>query len=63
MANYILNIKTGKIHNGVTPCARCEKCNEGNKKYFDNYDDAVNFFEGKTTIGIPCGICLKEKCK
>ena len=61
MARYILNIKTGKIHNGLKPCTQCKNCNEGNKKYFDNYEDAVNYFEGKTLKGIPCGKCLKEK--
>ena len=63
MLNYILNIKTGKIHNGINPCAHCRNCNEGNKKYFAEYDEAVNYFEGKTQKGIPCGVCLKEKNK
>ena len=61
MNNYILNIKTGKIHNALNPCAQCKSCKEGNKKYFVTYEDAVNYFEGKTAKGIPCGKCLKEK--
>ena len=61
MMKYILNIKTGKIHDGINPCARCKSCNEANKKYFDDYESAVNYYEGKTEKGRPCGICLKEK--
>jgi len=61
MSKYILNIKTGKIHDGVNPCYQCKKSKEGNKKFFDNYDEALNFFEGETSKGEPCGICLKEK--
>ena len=61
MKNYILNIKTGIIHDGRNPCARCKKANEGNKKYFEKYEEAVNFYEGKTSKGRPCGICLKDK--
>lgn len=61
MAKYILNIKTGKVHSGITPCAPCRRSAEGNKKYFDDYEQAVNFFEGKTEKGRPCDLCLKEK--
>ena len=59
--NFILNINTGKIHNGIFPCPQCKKAKEENKKYFDNYEDAVNFFEGQTKKGVPCGKCLIEK--
>lgn len=61
MVKYILNIKTRTIHNAITPCGQCKRTNEGNKKYFEIYEDAVNYFEGKTSKGEPCGICLKEK--
>ena len=61
MEKYILNIKTGKIHSGLSPCGQCKNTKEGNKKYFNNYMDAVNYFEGKSLKGIPCGKCLKEK--
>ena len=61
MSKYILNIKTGMIHSAITPCAQCKRSNEGNKKYFEIYEDAVNYFEGKTSKGKPCGICMKEK--
>lgn len=60
-AKYILNIKTGTIHNALNPCDKCKKAKEGNKKYFDDYESAENFFEGKTAKGKPCGICLKDK--
>jgi len=63
MVKYILNIKTGTIHNAVSPCAQCNRTNEGNKKYFEKYENAVNFFEGINSKGKPCGICLKEKDK
>ena len=61
MAKYILNIKTGAIHNAIAPCAQCKRTSEGNKKYFDVYKDAVNFFEGKTLKGRPCGVCMRHK--
>ena len=47
MSKYILNIKTGKIHDGLKNCPRCNNCNEANKKYFENYNDAVNFLKEK----------------
>jgi hypothetical protein len=58
--NYILNIKTGKIHSGKNPCRFCQKMGKANKKFFDKYEDAVNFFEGNTVKGNPCNLCLKE---
>ena len=60
MSKYILNINTGAIHNGEKPCCFCKKMKESNKKYFDDYNEAVNFFEGKSKKGNPCGICLKD---
>ena len=63
MSKYILNIVTGTIHSCSKPCYQCKKCNEENKKYFEVYEDAVNFYEGKNRKGTPCGVCLKEKRK
>lgn len=63
MSKYILNISTGTIHNGQTPCHLCKKMKESNKKYFDDYNEAVNFYEGKNKKGTPCGICLKNMDK
>lgn len=60
-AKYILNIKTGIIHDALKPCNKCNQAKEENKQYFDNYADAENFFEGKTAKGKPCGICLKNR--
>ncbi len=56
---YLLNIQTKKIHNGFSPCHRAKSMKESNKKWFDNYEEAVNFYEGKSR-GEPCGICLKD---
>ena len=61
MSKYILNINTAKIHDGENPCSVCKRMSEENKKYFDNYDEAVNYFEGKNKKGTPCGICFKNK--
>ena len=61
MIKYILNIKTRVIHNAIAPCAQCKKTTAGNKKYFEIYEEAVNFFEGTATKGKPCGICMKHK--
>jgi len=46
MSKYILNIKTGKIHDGKKPCAPCNQAKKSNLKFFDNYNDAINYFEG-----------------
>ena len=61
MAKYILNIKTRAIHDGENPCALCKRMNEENKKFFEKYEDAVNYYEGKTLKGTPCGVCLKKE--
>ena len=61
MSKYILHILKGTIHDGENPCYHCKKMKEENKKYFDDYDDAVNFFEGKNKKGVPCGTCFKNK--
>ena len=59
--NYLLNIKTGKIHSMQQPCARVKRMAEANKKYFEDYESAVNYFEGKVIKGEPCSLCLPEK--
>ena len=61
MKGYILNIDTAIIHDGKRPCHCCKNMKESNKKYFDDYNEAVNFYEGKSKKGTPCGICLKNK--
>lgn len=60
MERYLLNIKTGTIHNGITPCGQAKRMKESNKKRFDSYYDAVNFFDGDKR-GEPCGICLGDQ--
>lgn len=56
---YLLNIHTGIIHNGETPCHRARKIKQSNQMYFDTYEEAVNFFNGNRK-GEPCGICMKD---
>ena len=60
MSNYILNIRTRTIHDGKNPCAAAQRMAIANTKYFEKYEDAVNFFEGKTKKGQPCSKCLKS---
>ncbi len=60
MERYVLNIKEGIIHDRYKNCYAERRMKEENKKYFDNYLDAVNFYEGKCKKGQPCGICMKE---
>lgn len=57
MYKYIINIKTGAIHNAINPCSACKRMIEANKKMFNSYDDAENYFEGDKK-GTPCGVCL-----
>lgn len=61
MKKYLLNISTGRIHNGRKPCYQGMLIAEFNKKWFDDYKEAVNYFEGKGKKGCPCGRCLKEE--
>lgn len=58
---YLLNINTGKIHSAKTPCARAKKMAVANRKYFENYEEAENYFEGKAKKGTPCVYCFPEK--
>ncbi|WP_289290501.1 hypothetical protein [Bacteroides sp. 41_26] len=56
-----MNIKTGKIHNGLSPCARARKMGDGNKKWFETYADAENFYESDTHKGVFCGVCFTSR--
>ena len=58
--NFLLNISTGTIHDATCSCPNSKRMAEKNKKLFDKYEDAVNFYTG-TKKGNPCGICLKNK--
>lgn len=60
MKKYLLNIDTAKIHNALIPCNAAKSMKECNKKFFDNYEDAVNYYEGNKKKGTPCGRCLKD---
>lgn len=57
---YLLNIKTGIIHNGDTPCYQGKRMKEDNKKYFETLEEAVNYYGGDRK-GVCCGICLKGR--
>lgn len=61
MGKYLLNIHTATIHNGDNPCCQGRIMAEANKKWFNEYLEAVNFFEGKNKKGTPCNRCLKNK--
>ena len=54
---YVVNIKTGIIHNDIKPCSTCKQMKEANKKYFDMLDEAENFFEGGSK-GVLCCRCF-----
>ena len=58
---YLLNISTGKIHSALHPCARAKRMAEANKKYFEDYESAVHYFEGRVKKGEACNLCLREK--
>ena len=53
----VLNIITGKVHNADCPCQFVRRTKEQNKKYFDNLEDAINYFEGGKRKGEQCGAC------
>lgn len=56
---FLLNIKTGKIHNGMIPCPAVKKMGTENTKVFHSLDEAVNFFEGGKK-GEVCIRCRKK---
>ncbi len=60
MWRYVLNIKMGTIHDTTADCPAARKMKEENKKYFENYLDAVNYYEGRKK-GQPCGVCMRNK--
>ena len=60
MKKYLLNIQSGTIHDGKNPCYQGAFMSECNRKWFDIYSDAENYFEGKQKKGLPCGRCLKH---
>ena len=63
MKKFLLNIANGKIHKGIfqDQCRAVKKMKESNQKWFDVYEEAENYYEGKTKKGEICGICFKSK--
>ncbi len=61
MRKFLLNIAQGKIHNGILPCAPAMRMAEANKKWFDTYIEAENYFEGDSKKGVICNRCFKNK--
>lgn len=61
MKKFLLNITQHKIHNGFSPCHSVAKMAEANKKYFDTYEEAENFYAGGSRKGEICNICFKNK--
>ena len=61
MKKYLLNINRAVIHSGESPCNPAKRMKEANKKWFDDYEEAVNFYEDENKKGQPCTLCLKEK--
>ncbi len=57
--SFILNIKTGVIHDGEYNCFHEKRTREANKQYFETYKEAENFYNGKQK-GRPCSVCMKE---
>ncbi len=60
---FLLNIARGTIHDGDNPCEPAKRMKRANIKRFNNYQDAVNYYEGEDKKGIPCSICLKQYCR
>lgn len=56
---FLLNIKSGKIHNGIAPCPAVKNMGTENTKVFHSFDEAVNFFEGGKK-GEACIRCRKK---
>lgn len=61
MRRYLLNIAQGKIHNGISPCSPAMRMAEANKKWFDTYIEAENYFEGDSKKSEICNRCFKSK--
>lgn len=57
---FMLNISRAVIHDGMHPCGNAKRIKTENIKWFDSYEDAVNYYEGECKKGIPCGICMKN---
>lgn len=55
---YLLNLKSGKIHDGKNLCSQGSRIAEENRKWSDSFEELVDFFEGGKK-GVACGICCK----
>lgn len=61
MKRFLLNIAQHKIHNGFSPCPPAKRMAECNKKWFDTYLEAENYYEGGIKKGEICTLCFKNK--
>lgn len=57
---YLLNISTGKIHDGKNLCFQGRRIAPENQKWSDSFEELVDFYEGDKK-GIACSICSKNK--
>lgn len=57
---YLLNIRTGKIHDGENLCYHGRNIAEENQKWSNSFEELVDFFEGSKK-GVACGVCCKER--
>ena len=59
---FLLHLKRGTIHLTEANCRHVAKMREANKKYFDTYEEAQNFYEGDKK-GRPCTTCKPDMDK
>ena len=59
--NYLINIKTGKIHSGKKPCPAVSKMAEFNKKWFDTFTEAENYYGGEDKKADICSRCFTSR--
>lgn len=59
---YFVNIISGTIHNGESPCYQGQHMNEENKKWSDSFEKLVYCF-GENKKGVACKTCCRDKIK
>ena len=59
---YLLNVSARTVHDAHSTDGRCRitQMQDGNKMFFDFYDEALNYLPKGKKNTAPCSFCLKK---
>ena len=58
---YVLNIRTGIIHRKKRICHLGKRIKQENKKSFDQYQEAVDYYDNDSMKAHKCAVCFPEE--